>query len=354
MTLPAYRIALAGGSAPAAPFAQRPRSYTVGAPQAAQPASLHTLAGTSMGTQWSVRLGNPHMRPLDGARQLVEQTLDAVVRQMSHWEPDSDLSRFGRAPAGSWQRLPEQCFAVLQAALDWARQSQGALDPTVGPLVALWGFGPHAQAGARRCPPDDAAIAALRPGQHWRQLALRPPTHEAWQPGGVTLDFSGIAKGFAVDWVLQTLVAAGWQDCLVEIGGELRASGQRPDGHPWRVAIAGEDGTAASGKLAPPLALRNMAMATTGDHWHAWEHAGQRLGHTIDPRSGRPVAHPLSSVTVLHRECMHADALATVLTVLGPDEVLAFAEAREVAALFAVRTPQGLLARPTAAFRALA
>ncbi|WP_419095702.1 FAD:protein FMN transferase [Curvibacter soli] len=320
------------------------------APRRADPAALHTLAGETMGTTWRVRLANPRLRPLEEARAIVEAALAAVVRQMSHWEPASDLSRYNRAPAGSWHLLAPGFFTVLDAALRWARASGGALDPTVAPLVALWGFGPHARTGGPRVP-DARAIAAARAQVGHARLALRPADRAALQPGGAQLDFSGIAKGYAVDLAALALRDAGWSDCLVEVGGELRASGQRPDGLPWRVAVAAMPHNAAG--AAPPLALRGQAIATSGDHWHAFEHAGERYAHTIDPRTGAPARHALAAVTVVHAECMHADALATVLTVLGPQEGAAFAEAYGVAALFCVRGPQGPVLTATTAFAAL-
>ncbi|WP_237288484.1 FAD:protein FMN transferase [Variovorax sp. PAMC 28711] len=292
-----------------------------------------------MGTTWSVRFGNPQMIGLDAVRASAAHALDRVIAQMSHWRADSDLSRYNQAAAGSVHALAPEFTAVLRCAVQWAEASDGALDPTVGPLVALWGFGPDAVASAHA--PDLRALHLARAAGGWRQLRFNAAAATLEQPGGLTLDFSGIAKGFAVDHVVDSLKALGLVDLLVEVGGELRGVGHRPGGTPWTVQVAAPDDSVGA---SPPIALTDLAIATSGDRWHQRESAGRRWSHTIDPRTGEPVAHGLASVSVLHAECMHADALATVLTVLGPTKGLPFANAHGVAALFFERTPQGLQA----------
>ncbi|MDQ0068925.1 thiamine biosynthesis lipoprotein [Variovorax boronicumulans] len=294
-------------------------------PRRADPARLQQLGGQTMGTTWSLRFDNPRMLPLEQVREAVDAALARVIAQMSHWEPASDISRFNVAPAGSRHALPEEFAEVMRCALHWARVSGGAIDPTVGPLVACWGFGPDAEGNSF---PTPEAIAELRARTGWQQLEFDEARGTLLQPGNVALDLSGIAKGFAVDHGVEALRELALTDLLFEIGGELRGIGRRPDGQPWQVMVDGES-------PAPQrIALADMAIATSGDRWHRREHEGRRWSHTIDPRNGEPVAHALASVTVLHAECMQADALATVLTVLGPDDGLAFAERHDIAALF--------------------
>ncbi len=338
----------------AAPVSTGVASFAVSgyAPQAVRrsdPAALQTLTGEAMGTTWSVRLHNPDFRPLDEARQAIEAALALVVRQMSNWEAGSDISRFNRAEPGSWHALPPEFFTVLACALDWAQASGGAWDPTVGPLVDLWGFGPRAEKEQGAGIPDAYALRRARERVGYQHIVLDLAGRRALQPGAVHVDFSGIAKGYSVDLVAERLQALGHTDFLVEVGGELRACGQRPGNQPWRVAVA----SMADQSTPLALPLRDMAIATSGDHWHAFEQGGRRYSHTIDPRSAEPVAHGLTSVTVLHAECMQADALATVLTVLGPREGLDFAEQRGVAALLCERTAQGPAMAMTTAFAAL-
>jgi thiamine biosynthesis lipoprotein len=294
--------------------------------------SIHRLAGRTMGTAWSLRLPNPGYLPLEEVHALVQSVLDEVIAQMSNWVPDSLITRYNRAAAGSYFDLPPEFTRVLQAALHWAKVSGAALDPTMGALVSLWGFGPAAQVGQAQAavkPQASAIAAAMAQAGHVR--LNWQPGQALLQPGGVALDFCGIAKGFAVDWVVEHLQQAGWAGGLFEIGGELRAWGSRPDGKPWQVQMGG---LATRDHEPLIVGVGSGSFATSGDYWHHFEVGGRRYSHTLDPRTGSPVAHRLASVSVFHSECMHADALATVLTVLGPGEGGAFAEQHGIAAVF--------------------
>jgi thiamine biosynthesis lipoprotein len=320
-----------------------PALPTLAAPQRlrrADPDTLHSLNGTSMGTHWRVRVGNPQFLPLQTLRSAIEDVLASVVRHMSHWQADSTLAQFNRAPADTWHALPADLSTVLHAGLHWAQASGGAFDPTLGALVAAWGFGPHAPLDpADWRPASPHAIAQAQACSGWQRLHYHP--ERGWrQHGGLQLDLSGIAKGYAVDAVLLRLHALGLRNALVEIGGELRGSGQRPDGQPWRVAIAPVPAAVGPAPDAPPqaIALRDCAIATSGSLYHRHQWQGRSYSHTLDPRTGAPIAHALASVTVLHAECLHADALATLLTVLGPEAGWEFAEQHGIAALLSSPT----------------
>ncbi len=314
-------------------------------PRRADPSRLQNLGGPTMGTRWSLRLDNPHLLPLDAVRGTVEGALQRVVAQMSHWEPDSDISRFGRAAAGSRFPLPSAFAQVMACAVHWAKASGGAFDPSIGPLVGLWGFGPDAGAGSAWLRDDDQAAAHA--AVDWERLRFDPAARTIEQPGGLALDLSAIAKGFAVDHASEALIALGLSDFLLEIGGELRAVGHRPGGMPWQVQVDVEGGGPRR------LALSDMSIATSGDRWHQRSEAGRHWSHTIDPRSGRPASAKVAAVSVLHRSCMEADALATVLAVLGPDDGPAFAERHRLAALFQLRGADGRpSARPSVAWMA--
>ncbi|WP_343064739.1 FAD:protein FMN transferase [Marilutibacter spongiae] len=315
-------------------------------PLAAQAGQVRHLAGQSMGTTWQVTVASD--RDEAALRAGIQGQLDEVVAEMSTWEAGSDISRFNAAPAGTAQVLPEGFFRVLQAALALAADTGGAYDPTVGPLVNLWGFGPD---GERLAAPTGAAIAAARPRTGWQRLAIDPARRVAIQPGGLYVDLSSIAKGYAVDRVADYLDASGSTAWLVEVGGELRARGRHPEGRAWHVAVERpdpQDGTARDDGIV--VALEDLAMATSGDYRHFFDDAGQRYSHTIDPRTARPVAHALASVTVLHRDCMQADALATAMSVLGPHEGWRYALDHDLAVLFFVHDGEGFRQRMTPAF----
>ena len=300
-------------------------------------AVVHDFGGDAMGTTWRVRLAAPRTLAREPVGAGIRARLAEVVAQMSTWEPASDLCRFNAAPAGAWRALPPAFMDVLACGLEIAARSGGAFDPAAGALVDAWGFGPAPARGV----PDDATIAAALARGGWRRLRIDRVGVHARQPGGLALDLSAIAKGYAVDRIADWLATRGVPDHLVEVGGELRGAGVRPDGQPWWVALE-SPGIAGDEAL---VALHGLAVATSGDYHRWFEQDGERYAHTLDPRDGRPVRHGLASVSVLHARCMAADALSTALTVLGPDEGLRFATRERVAARFVVRTGDGFEAR---------
>jgi thiamine biosynthesis lipoprotein len=312
---------------------------------------IHAFEGRSMGTTWSVRVAAGRVGDLQEALQA---ELDTIVAQMSHWEPDSLLSRYNRAPAGTWIALPAPFFEVMDYAL-WAHMaSGGAYDPAAGALVDLWGFGPvrrYDHAGFYA--PDAAAIARVQAQRAAARLAFDREGRRLLQPGGVKLDLSSIAKGHAVDRLALCLERHGLRHYLVEVGGELRGAGVKPDGHPWWVEVEGVPD--APGAAAPQavVALHGLAIATSGDYRQHFQHERRRMSHTLDPRTGRPIDSGVAAVTVLAPTCMEADALSTVLAVLGPEDGYAFAEARALAARILVRRGTALEDILTPAWKAL-
>lgn len=281
-----------------------------------------------MGVTWRLRASAPPILSDAAIGGAVQRACDTVVGQMSTWEPDSDIRRFNRAPAGAWVEVPAEFLAVASAAVEVARLSDGAFDPTVGAAVDLWGFG---AAGAVREAPASSALAATQIG--WP--ALRIEGGRLHQPGGLQLDLSGIAKGYAVDVAAEALRALGLRDFLLEIGGELRGEGVKADGQPWWVEIEPPPG-AALAEQPLLVALHGLSIATSGDWRRSFEADGRTYSHTLDPRTRRPAQTPFAAVSVLHPQCLQADALCTALMVLG-DRAEAFAAAHDIAALFVVR-----------------
>ncbi|MCA6216553.1 FAD:protein FMN transferase [Ideonella sp. B7] len=287
---------------------------------------LHALDGATMGTTWSVRVWAGAGLPPTALRRAIQAVLDDVIAQMSTWDETALICRFNRLPAGRAMTLPESFATVLEAALHVARRSAGAFDPTVGAAVGRWGFGP-----AHLCEGLPACAA-----QGWQRLRWAAEHRRLTQPGGGRLDLSAIAKGHAVDRVSALLRDSGLPHHLVEIGGELRGEGLKPSGQPWWVDLESPDPAC---PLPPTrVALHGLSVATSGDY-RRWRTAddGRRLSHTLDPRTGAPVTHDVASVTVLHPSAMWADAWATALMVLGPQDGLALAEAEGLAALWIER-----------------
>ncbi len=305
---------------------------------------VHEFSGRTMGTSWSVRLVAAAELSRAPVLHAIQDALDEVVDQMSTWEPNTDLCRFNRAAPATWQALPDSFFEVLACARDVAEHSDGAFDPTAGALVDAWGFGPTAPQGV----PDAAGVLQALAQAGWRRLELDPARRAAHQPGGLALDLSAIAKGFGVDLVARRLDARGIGSHLVEVGGELRGSGVKLDGQPWWVQLEHPD--AAADEPQTLLALHGLSVATSGDYRRWFEHDGTRYSHTIDPRDGLPIRHGLASVTVIHPQCMLADAWSTALSVLGPVDGPALANRLGLAARFLVRHDTHLEERRSAAF----
>lgn len=309
-------------------------------------AAIRDLRGLTMGTSWSVRLVESAMPGRAGSADLqqgLQQQLDLVVAQMSHWSEESDLGRFNRAEPGSWHSLPAAFCEVLGFAMHVSQASGGAYDPCAGALVNLWGFGPrHRYDEPGFLPPKDDTLALLLSQRQRRRLQLDLPARRARQPGGLQLDLSAVAKGYGVDRLARYLDSQGIGHYLVEVGGELRGAGSKPDGQPWWVMLEQVDGADAT--KHPPellLALHGLSVATSGDYRRFFQDGTVRFSHTIDPRSGMPIANQLASVTVVHAQCMAADAWSTALTVLGPDAGMALAEEQGLAARFLRRDGDG-------------
>jgi len=314
--------------------------------------TLFEAAGSTMGTSWSARLMLPAgVRSKLGERMQAE--LDGIVDEMSHWLPESTLGRYNRAPAGSWTDIPPRFAEVLDYALGVREASGGAYDPFAGALVNLWGFGPE-----RRY--DQAGFYAPAPAAVQEVLAQRAGLHPEFdraaarllQPGGALLDLSSVAKGYAVDRLAFCLEQHGVRHYVVEIGGELRGAGTKPDGQPWWVTLEGVPG---AGSVETVAALHGLAVATSGDYRRYFQQGNRRASHTLDPRTGYPIANDIASATVLASTCMAADALSTTITVLGAEAGLAFAEERGLAARLLLRRAYhpGLEEITTSAWRAM-
>jgi thiamine biosynthesis lipoprotein len=255
-----------------------------------------------MGTTWRVLYAARHASSL-AVHAAIDARLAELVAALSHWKPESALCRFNRT-AGEWVKLPRDLARVVDAGLHLARVSSGTFDPAIGALVDLWGFGPPGPMPA----PDEAAIEAARAVSGWQRLDWDRGGRRLRQPGGLQLDLSGIAKGYAADELADLLACIGIGHCLVEVGGEVIGRGIRPDGEPWWVDLE-----VPPGRPLPPLriALHGLGVATSGDY--------VRGAHSIDPRTGHAPDNEVVSVSVVARSAMAADALATAIAIAWPD-----------------------------------
>jgi len=311
--------------------------------------SPERIAGDTMGTTYEVVVTH---RAANLSRPAIQSAVDAVLAEvnghLSGWDPRSELARFNAANETDWIPVSLLLIEAVDEAQAVSRASGGAFDITVSPLVRAWGFGARAvEDGAAPAP---AELERLRDSVGYQKLESRPrPPALRKTDAALHVDLDGIAPGLAVDRIAEHLEALGVRDYLVELGGEVRARGRSPAGRPWRVAVEAP----LSGERRPLalVELDGMGVSTSGDYRDFREIDGRRLSHTIDPRTAAPVTHGLASVTVLHPSAATADAWATALMVLGPEEGMALARGRELAALFITRSPDGtLLESATPAF----
>lgn len=294
--------------------------------------ALVTLNGPTMGTRWSARLASRHAAPdlIAG----LQHAVDAVDRQMSTWRPDSDLMRLNATAPGAWIDVSAELIAVLAISAEVTAASGGAFDIGVGEAVTAWGFGP-AQGQA-----DEAAIRAARGRQLRAEVESDAGAGRARRLNEQRLDLSGVAKGYAVDQMAQVLRQRNVPGFLAGLDGEIIASGQRPDGRPWAVALEEPDPSRRAARGV--IEVTNCALATSGDYRRRVKHGDDWLSHTMDPRSGAPIRNRIASVTVLAHDCVRADAWATALMVLGEIDGPVLARARGHEAIFLIREGTGL------------
>lgn len=304
------------------------------------------LAGATMGTTWHVTYIEPSNDVTQSdLQQGIEEQLAQVDRSMSTYREDSEISRFNASAPNTWFTVSPGFYDVLSTALVVGRSSGGAYDVTIAPLVNLWGFGPGPAIAAA---PPESSIAQLLAQVGQDKLRLDGARSQVMKHKALSLDFSSLAKGYAVDQVANWLAGQGLGRFLVEVGGEMRVSGMSGRGDPWRVAIEQPSSTGRS--VATAIALTDVAVATSGDYRNYFEVADKRYSHSIDPRTGYPVAHDLVSVTVVHPSAMLADAWATALTVLGAEQAMAVAQAESLAVYFIRSADEGFVHNHTTQF----
>lgn len=327
-------------------------------PREGQPTATPTIAATielsgpTMGTTWKVTIvGTLNNAEQTRVTDVITHELADVDVQMSTWRPDSEISSFNASSSTAPFKASKGFVEVVSLALETHAASGGAFDITLAPLIDAWGFGPS---GKRPdVVPTDEMLATLRArtGADKLHADLSAGTITKDLPG-LSIELSAVAPGYAADRIAAGLTALGHTDHMVDVGGEIRVTGESPQGGPWRLGIERPDST--GGVVHEVVLLTDQALATSGDYRNYYEQGGQRLSHTLDPKTARPIAHKLASVSVIHRSAALADAWATAFNVLGPDAGLALAEQQAIPALFLVRQADGSFAeRTTTPFAAL-
>ncbi|MCC9655474.1 FAD:protein FMN transferase [Rhodopirellula halodulae] len=310
----------------------------------ASAADLLTFRGATMGTTYMVKVhGAPEREDWEAeTATAIERELRSVNDQMSTYLKTSELSRFNASESTDWFEVSADVVDVVKAALELSAQTEGAFDVTVGPLVDRWSFG----AGERkRDIPSEEELDQLKEQTGYKNLSARmdPPALKK-DIAKLRVDLSSIAKGHGVDRIVALLADRGASDVFVEIGGEVRVSGDK-SGESWRVGIQKPD--AGGQELLVAHEIRDAAMATSGDYRNFFEVGDQRFSHTIDPRTGRPITNGLASVSVIADNCMLADGWATALSVVGAEEAMKLARQNDLSVLVVQRVGEAFVSSGT-------
>ncbi|MBP3558614.1 MAG: FAD:protein FMN transferase [Thermoguttaceae bacterium] len=351
-------------------------------------AQLFEIAGETMGTVWNATICadaqtltekeltvDAEAEPAKSCEELlqrfVQKELDAVDLAASTFKPESDISRFNASQSTEWFSVSETTAQIVRLALDVAQKTGGAFDPTVAPLVDLYRFGPNKSPLVQF--PSDEQIAKLRENVGYDKLEVRAEPEPALRKSvpSLTLDLSGVAKGFAVDRVAQALEKAGLPDYLVEVGGETRCGGQKArfnfetnalERTAWRVGIEAPEIVRDAQRQIPRLyrvlnfdsaARPNASLATSGDYRNYLQVGDLRFSHIVDPRDGKPTeivenaasvsGERLGAVSVVAQTCAEADAFATAFFVLGEKEGIALADKLGLSVLYLFRADDSAL-----------
>lgn len=305
---------------------------------------VENYVGPTMGSTYSVKyVAGPEAADKAQLKHETESILADIDKQLSTYRSDSDIEVFNALPAGQCMSAPRGVRELVLAGQQLSEESDGAFDLTIEPLLNLWGFGPQGR-GERVPSPEEIARVQQDVGHSY----LRIEGDQLCKDRAVQVDFNSIAAGYAVDQVAAALEASGVSSYLVEITGELKAQGRKPDGSPWRIAIeAPRDHERVAQRV---IELDGLGVSTSGDYRNYFERDGKRYSHTLDPQRGAPIDHHLAAVTVFDPSTLRADGLSTVLMVLGPERGLAYASERNIAAFFVIREEQEFVSKSTNAF----
>lgn len=309
-----------------------------------------SVTGPTMGTSYHISWRG------DGAdeaamQQAIDTRLAEINRSMSTYDPTSELSLINQGKTAvdgdGWIKVSDGLEEVLQDSLRIYARSEGLFDVTVGPLVNLWGFGPDASTDSV---PDEAALDAAKAKVGFGALTLDAEQNRIRLAAPRYIDLSAVAKGWGVDDIASLLEKHGHNDYMVEIGGEIRTAGSKPDGEKWRIAIERPASSLQERSVELIIQPGNAAIATSGDYRNYFEQDGVRYSHTINPFTGRPITHKLASVTVVHEKCAMADGWATALNVAGPEKGMALAEANHLAVFMIVREGDTFIEKTSSEF----
>ncbi len=296
---------------------------------------VQQATGSAMGMQWSVKwIGGQEEAVI---KQDISALLMDIEKEMSTYRADSEISKFNVARSTNWYPVSTNFMRAVAVSLELAVKSEGALDPTVYPLVQAWGFGPVRRVGQMPTV-TEIAIARTKVDHTNIQVRASPPAVRKVRPF-VSLDVNAVAMGLAADLAKARLQGLGCANFLVDMGGEFAAVGEGPEGKGWPVGIEqpGSDGK----RIQRVVMLKDESLATSGDDRNFREIKGKRYHHIIDPRTGWPAEMQVASATVIHASCAQADGWATAMVVMGRERGLALAKENKLRVILLERDGSG-------------
>ena len=296
------------------------------------------FSGPMMGTEYKITLLCEGNKKTEAWQVELLPIMESVNQSMSTYIADSELMQFNQSSNTEFQAASEGLLYVFSVAQRVAFETKGALDVTVQPLVELWGFGSNKQKSLTETPniPTEQELASVSEYIGFEKLKF-DGSFSKWRKTHpkVAVDFSAVAKGYAVDLVSNYLIASGCLNHLVDIGGEVKAEGLNPKGKAWRLAIEKPE---SNNSFQALVDLSGVAVASSGDYRNFHIIDGKRYSHTLDPRTLKPIDHHLAAVTVIDPVTARADALATAFMVMG-ESAIDFAKEKKIPAMFIFRTP---------------
>lgn len=288
--------------------------------------------GKTMGTTYTIKFNQAPDGPVLPSQDEVEKILKAINQSMSTYIPDSEISQINNSlKANEVHKISRDFSNVLSFSLRIAKKTDGLFDPTIMPLVRLWGFGPD---GKRKVPSDQEVEEAKAKVGYGQVVHNDKESEVMFLKPKMSLDFSASAKGYAVDKISEFLTKRRIVDHMVEIGGEVRTAGKN-NGKPWNIAIETPDPNFTKKSIQRVIPLVGLSLATSGNYRNFFTENGKSYAHTMDYRTGRPVKGIVASVTVLSKDsCMDADGWATALMAMGPEKGIEFTKKYSIAAYF--------------------
>jgi thiamine biosynthesis lipoprotein len=296
---------------------------------------VHHLKGRTMGTTYNIKFVAPTDYPTESLHKSIDDRLKEVNMSMSTYIPSSEISVVNKSKAGVETKISEDFNYVLSHALDLARLTDGVFDPTIGPLVNLWGFGPKGE----RIVPSDEKIVETRKIIGHKKVSLKEKMLTK-SLDKVYIDLSASAKGFGVDAITKLLSEKGLRNTMVEIGGEVRAEGKSAK-RPWKIGVEIPSTDPKKMGILKVVQIEGFALATSGSYRNYFKYGDRSYSHTINYKTGKPVDHTLLSVSVISDNCMDADAKATALMAMGDKKGYEFAVKNAIKAYFVFKDPTG-------------